>query len=70
MAWVAAVAEVRSLARELLHATGAAKKKKKRTVAEYENYRYVEQTSGYQSGEGKEQGQDKDVGLGKTNYHV
>ena len=32
-------------------------------------HRYREQTSGYQWGEGKRQGQDRSKGLRGTNYH-
>ena len=33
-------------------------------------HRYREKTSGYQWGEGREEGQDKDKGLRDTNYYV
>ena len=33
-------------------------------------YNYREQTSGYQWGEEREEGQDRGMGLGDTNYYV
>ena len=35
-----------------------------------QTHRYREQTSGYQRGEGRGEGQDKGMGLRDTNYYI
>ena len=35
-----------------------------------ETYRHREQTSGYQGGEGRGEGEDKDMGLRGTNFYA
>ena len=40
------------------------------TVTKKQTHRYREQTSGYQCGEGKGEGQDRGMGLRAMNHYV